>query len=141
MDDGSTDGTAEEIKKFGSQVRYIHKKNGGLSSARNAGIRAATSEWMAFLDGDDEWLAESIERQLALLERNRQLNWSSANFIRCLCNENRRSTDHNQDKARTLLADKEYFDNYFFAGNHHSGGCSNLMFICRRVFDEVGYFD
>jgi len=96
---------------------------------------------MAFLDGDDEWLPESLARQLALVERNRHLNWSSANFIRCLCNEDRRGPDHDPDKARALLAGKEYFDNYFFALRNHTGGNSNTMFIRRGVFAEVGYFD
>ena len=141
VDDGSTDGTAEQIKKFGDQVHYIFKENGGLSSARNAGIRAAKSEWMAFLDGDDEWLPGSLDRQLALLERNRHLNWSSANFLRCLCDEDRQGPDHNPDKIKELLAGKEYFDNYFFAVKHHAGGHPNTMFIRRKVFTEVGDFD
>lgn len=56
VDDGSSDGTARVIQGFGGRVRYLPRAHGGVSAARNAGIRAATSEWIAFLDSDDRWL-------------------------------------------------------------------------------------
>lgn len=56
VDDGSTDGSSElcdRITEGDSRVRVIHKKNGGLSDARNAGIEQATGAYLAFVDGDD----------------------------------------------------------------------------------------
>ena len=56
VDDGSTDRTpekADELAKKYSNVQVIHKKNGGSSSARNAGIEAATGEYLGFVDSDD----------------------------------------------------------------------------------------
>lgn len=56
VDDGSPDNSGDmcdELARIDSRVRVIHKKNGGLSSARNAGICAATGEYIAFLDSDD----------------------------------------------------------------------------------------
>ncbi len=61
VDDGSTDCTAEVVYSFGSRVRYIRKSNGGLSSARNLGIRRAKGEFLLFLDADDELEPEAIE--------------------------------------------------------------------------------
>ena len=61
VDDGSTDATAERIHQFGSQIQYIHQPNAGLSAARNTGIKAAETEWIAFLDGDDYWLPGKLE--------------------------------------------------------------------------------
>ncbi|HZC64938.1 MAG TPA: glycosyltransferase [Candidatus Dormibacteraeota bacterium] len=55
VDDGSTDGTREIVEKFGPQVRYIRKQNGGQASAFNAGIPECRGEIVAFLDGDDWW--------------------------------------------------------------------------------------
>ena len=58
VDDGSTDGSGdlcEELARRDSRVRVIHKKNGGLGSARNAGIDAAKGEIMSFIDSDD-WI-------------------------------------------------------------------------------------
>ena len=65
VDDGSNDDTAERLRQFGNQIIYIYQQNKGLSSARNAGIRRATGEWVAFLDADDVWHAEKIAKQLA----------------------------------------------------------------------------
>lgn len=61
VDDGSTDNSAEYVKAYDdSRIRYIFKENGGVSSARNAGIRAASGEWLLLLDADDELLPGSI---------------------------------------------------------------------------------
>jgi glycosyltransferase involved in cell wall biosynthesis len=64
VDDGSTDDTAAVVARFGDSVRYIHKPNGGLSSARNAGIAAARGDLIALLDADDRWLPHKLERQV-----------------------------------------------------------------------------
>ena len=53
VDDGSTDNTSEIVKQFDS-VKYIYQENSGVSIARNTGIEAADSNWIAFLDADDE---------------------------------------------------------------------------------------
>jgi glycosyltransferase involved in cell wall biosynthesis len=70
VDDGSTDQTAEVVGSYGSRVHYIYQSNGGVASARNRGVRSATTEWVAFLDHDDEWLPTKIEHQLRLLDAN-----------------------------------------------------------------------
>jgi glycosyltransferase involved in cell wall biosynthesis len=63
VDDGSTDRTAEAIAEFGPRVRYIQQENSGVSAARTRGIVESKSEWIAFLDSDDEWLPEKIALQ------------------------------------------------------------------------------
>lgn len=56
VDDGSTDGSADSVREINDgRVRLITKTNGGVSSARNEGIRHAKGEWVAFLDADDLW--------------------------------------------------------------------------------------
>jgi len=69
VDDASTDGTPEAVKQAGGRrVRLLrHERNRGPSAARNTGIAAATGEFVAFLDSDDEWDAAKVERQLAAL--------------------------------------------------------------------------
>lgn len=66
VDDGSTDGTDEAVAKLGERVRTIRKRNGGVSSARNAGARAGSGDYLAFLDADDLWRPEKIDRQIRL---------------------------------------------------------------------------
>jgi GT2 family glycosyltransferase len=67
VDDGSTDGTGEMVRREFPEVRYLYREHGGVSAARNTGIGAARGEWIALLDSDDAWLAEKLERQLAAL--------------------------------------------------------------------------
>jgi len=62
VDDGSTDRTAEIIRKFEPRIRLIRKKNGGQASAFNAGIPECRGEIIAFLDGDDWWTDNKLTR-------------------------------------------------------------------------------
>ena len=68
VDDGSTDGTAEIIRKFQPEVRALRKENRGQASAFNAGIPECSGEIIAFLDGDDWWAPgklQAVSRALA----------------------------------------------------------------------------
>jgi glycosyltransferase involved in cell wall biosynthesis len=60
-DDGSTDGTSEFLKSLNLPIKIVAKKNGGVSSARNAGIKVAQGKYVAFLDSDDLWLKRYSE--------------------------------------------------------------------------------
>ena len=63
VDDGSRDNGSEIVKDYStkdSRVRYIYKENGGVSSARNRGIKEAKGEWFVFLDADDEMLPTAL---------------------------------------------------------------------------------
>jgi cellulose synthase/poly-beta-1,6-N-acetylglucosamine synthase-like glycosyltransferase len=55
VDDGSTDGTSEALIQFGDRLRLLRQENQGQSIARNAAIRAAKGDYIAFLDSDDQW--------------------------------------------------------------------------------------
>lgn len=63
VDDGSTDdsgGILDEYSARDARIRVVHKKNGGLSDARNAGLAAARGQWMVFLDGDDVFAPDGL---------------------------------------------------------------------------------
>ena len=67
VDDGSTDGTSELslFNKIDPRLRYIKlPQNRGVSAARNAGVKATSAPWLAFLDSDDEWLPDKLEKQV-----------------------------------------------------------------------------
>lgn len=70
VDDGSTDGTLEALAPNYPAVRWIRQENRGPAAARNAGARAATGNWLAFLDSDDRWLPEKLQKQVAFLKEH-----------------------------------------------------------------------
>ena len=62
IDDGSKDETKAVLnEKFGDLICYLYKENGGVSSARNYGIKNAQGKYIAFLDADDVWMSEKLE--------------------------------------------------------------------------------
>ena len=63
VDDGSTDDTRERLKPYIERIRYMYQANRGVSSARNAGSRAARGRWLAYLDSDDVWHPTKLQRQ------------------------------------------------------------------------------
>lgn len=65
VDDGSSDHTRDALAPYGSRLRYLHQDNQGVSAARNAGIHAATGQWIAFLDSDDRWADGYLATQAA----------------------------------------------------------------------------
>ena len=71
VDDGSTDDTAERVgRRRDPRLRYVRREHAGVSSARNAGIAAATGDLVSFLDSDDLWKPEKIETEVAALARH-----------------------------------------------------------------------
>ncbi|MFZ5652192.1 MAG: glycosyltransferase family 2 protein [Bacillota bacterium] len=70
VDDGSTDKTGEAIKKYSERLRYFAKKNGGVASARNLGIKKARGELVAWLDDDDFFYPQKIEKQVTYFKKH-----------------------------------------------------------------------
>ena len=82
VNDGSPDTPALELALRPYQrIRYLPQENRGPSSARNAGIQAAAGKYIAFLDSDDLWLPEHLEKQVGALETNPKLKMVYANGI------------------------------------------------------------
>lgn len=73
IDDGSTDRTAE-IAKNAQDVWCWRQPNGGIGAARNAGVRAAQGELLAFLDADDLWTEGKLAEQLAVLRSRPEID-------------------------------------------------------------------
>lgn len=67
VDDGSPDDLAAALAPFGAAVTLVRKTNGGAASARNLGIEMARGNLLAFLDADDYWAPQKLQRQLAVL--------------------------------------------------------------------------
>jgi glycosyltransferase involved in cell wall biosynthesis len=72
VEDGSRT-IAEVIGKYRDRVDYVWQENQGVGAARNAGAARARGEWLAFVDDDDLWLPEKLERQLCFAEANPEM--------------------------------------------------------------------
>lgn len=83
VDDCSTDNTDEVVKSFLSddRIKYIkNEKNSGAAFSRNRALCEAKGKWIAFLDSDDVWLPEKLEKQIAFMEKN-DYHFSYTNYI------------------------------------------------------------
>lgn len=82
VDDGSKDDTADVVETRYPQVTLIRKANGGAATARNAGIRAAQGEFIAFLDADDIWLPGKLRAQVDHLNAYAEVGMNCTDFAR-----------------------------------------------------------
>ena len=81
VDDGSTDGTAEIVRRFVPRVRLVTKKNGGQASAFNAGILECRGEVIVFLDGDDWWAKGKLRKMAQVFGEDPALGMIGHAFI------------------------------------------------------------
>jgi hypothetical protein len=83
VNDGSTDNTSEVLKKFSDKkISVITTTNQGVSAARNTGLDNASGDVIAFLDADDRWLPDMLDRQIRLIEAAPEIVCVFSNFIR-----------------------------------------------------------
>ena len=131
VDDGSTDGTDEWIKKKYPQIIFLSQSNSGVSSARNLGIKAARSEWIALLDSDDEWLPEKLQKQVKSIESNPE-------YLCCHTNEIwiRNGVQVNQMKKH-----QKYGGNIFFKSLDMCRISPSSILFHKSILDQTGYFD
>src|SRR5438270_8363108 len=70
VDDGSTDATGAILDELADRITVVHQTNTGFLGAVDAGLALATGDYIALLDGDDEWPAEKVRRQAEFLDAN-----------------------------------------------------------------------
>ncbi|RKY08906.1 MAG: hypothetical protein DRP66_03450 [Planctomycetota bacterium] len=140
VDDGSTDNTAEVIRSYGSKVCFIGQENGGASVARNTGIEAARSEWIAFLDADDEWLPEKLQLQIEHLMRNPDLKWSCGNYYTSSPDKQERRLTFTPDRYADLLTCDEVFGNYLNACARGVCARTSTVIVRKDLLLRAGLF-
>lgn len=84
VNDGSKDNGQKVVEQFvinnpTYQITLINKENGGVSKARNTGMKLAQGDWIALLDSDDEWLSNKLERQIQVLSENPIIDFLGTN--------------------------------------------------------------
>ncbi len=128
VDDGSTDGSSEicnEYAEMDRRVVVIHKKNGGLSSARNAGTEVASTEYVMYLDGDDYLRQDAVERCLETMKEY------PSDFIQFLYQEVR---EDNEPVLNIPIGEiyqahtsRELFENLYKLGGVAASGATKFM--------------
>jgi glycosyltransferase involved in cell wall biosynthesis len=134
IDDGSTADTPAMLASYGDAIRVVRKENGGVASARNAGIEAAKGNLLAFLDDDDLFLPGKLKAQAAYHESHPEVGLS---YTDC-----ERFDEHGplKAKARTRtsrpregMVFREFVEKYFIV--------FSTMVVPRRVVERTGGFD
>ncbi len=141
IDDGSTDNTQEVLEPYMDKITYMYQENAGVSAARNAGIRATTGQWIAFLDSDDKWMPEKLSIQMECLSQNNAKVCFTANV--CFTNSIR---EEGQFEDLTGLSQKEVKEQIFAEPFdlilRDSFWLSvQTMVIEKKLLEKVGCFD
>ncbi len=131
VDDGSEDNTSGMIRSTFPEITLITQANRGVSAARNVGINRASGEWIAFLDSDDEWQPDKLEKQLLTLAEHPDCPLCHTNEIWI---RNGRRVDEGKRHTKS--------------GGRIFKRCLPLCVISpsaaiirRALFDEIGMFD
>lgn len=82
VDDGSTDRSADIVQSNTHEIKYIYQSNQDVSAARNTGIRESNGEFIAFLDQDDYWFPEKLEKQVSLFDAVESTHLVFCNMLR-----------------------------------------------------------
>jgi glycosyltransferase involved in cell wall biosynthesis len=125
VDDGSTDASPEVARKHLPHITLLSQANQGIAGARNSGIAAATGDVIAFLDADDLWPADSLERRLEVLEADPEVDAVYGLVEQFISPEVDASTRERLHLPEGRTAAR-------FAG---------AVLARRRVFDRIGAFD
>ncbi len=131
VDDGSTDDTPAVLETFGSAVKALRRENRGVSAARNAGIKAASGDLIAFLDSDDLWLPEKISVQVDFFKRNKDA-WICQTEEIWIRNGLRINPKKKHRKRSGLI---------FEPSLHLCLVSPSAVMIRKDLFDRVGMFD
>ena len=124
VDDGSTDGSGDVARSYGDVVRYAYQENAGNGAARNRAVELSTGQFFAFLDADDRFMLDKLDRQLSALDADPELDVVFGHVREFVSPE---LTAEQRDSIRPPSPPAPWT-------------APNLMLIRREAFLEVGPF-
>lgn len=130
VDDGSSDNTPEIMEAYGDEprIRYVIQPRTGQSYTRNHAIRLAQGEFICFLDADDVWLPDKLEKSLAAFEKNPQADILYGDYIN-IDEWGRETSRHNM---------KRYSGNILKPLLRDNCVSFNTTMVRRKCLDEMG---
>lgn len=131
VDDGSFDGTEAMIKRNYDFIKFIKQKNKGVSAARNFGIKVSSGEWICFLDSDDEWKNDKLEKQIIAAKSNPDYKFFHSDEIWV-----KNGKRINQKKKH-----KKYGGDIFDKCLDMCRISPSSVLIDKTIFDDVGIFN
>ena len=135
VDDGSTDGTAEDLARLGAEraetVRIEHTANRGPAAARNRGGAIALAPLVAFLDSDDLWLPEKLERHLEFMRENPG----------CAISQTNETWVRNGRRINPGMRHRKRAGDFFVESLRTCLISPSAVLMRRELFDSVGGFD
>jgi glycosyltransferase involved in cell wall biosynthesis len=132
VDDGSTDGTREVLETYGERCSSISQTHAGAAAARNRAIQLSDAPYIAFLDADDEWMPQKLERQVALMEQDPSLGLvCSVCAIRGFENNTHSVLSAPGPRAPGKLFERLVRDGFVITPS---------VVVRRRCLDEIGLF-
>lgn len=135
VDDGSTDGTAQfmqDMVKKHTFIQYLFQENAGPATARNTGIKNAQGEWIAFLDADDTWVSDKLEKQINVVLSDAK--------IRLVCSGRYRIEEDGQ-RIKNCVGDslsENVYQDLWTIGNFI---VTSSVVVHRKCFEVVGMFN
>jgi len=126
VDDGSTDGTSAVLAEYQDHVRILKQSNKGPSETRNYGVRASRGDFVAFLDPDDLWHREKLEKQIARFIARPEIDISIGHVQLFWVAEMHEEAARLQNHWRGQIV---------------PGYTTGTMLARRALFDRVGLFD
>ncbi len=130
VDNGSSDSTLAILESYGGRVRVIHETRRGAPCARNAGIRQADSEFVAFLDSDDYWEPEKLARQLEVMRSRPEVGLVATDFWV-------RTAGSRGERTLVRCPRSDHLRALFWGCCLHT----STLLMRREVLDEVGLLD
>lgn len=129
VDDGSLDSSLELVSEYDDKrIKIFSKLNGGVSSARNLGIKESNGDYIAFCDSDDIWKVDKLEKQMYYMKK-----YNDIDFIGC---------NRNGESIRVLFKNYNKFKKIdFYDMLLKMFPQTSTAVIKKTVFDDVGLYD
>jgi glycosyltransferase involved in cell wall biosynthesis len=138
VDDGSTDDSLAKIAQIEDErLKIFRQRNKGVSAARNAGASIACSDWIAFLDADDEYHPDFLYRCAELIDahKGKDISFIASNYL--LMNYLSDASHQLAFNERDIAGEVVYLE---LSKGHRTPACSSSVVVNRRKFQKIGGF-